>query len=156
MAGSGSKLESSLLLVTGAFTLVYVVGTAAAIRLLPRGTLGWRCAVVSFGATLGLLWMTGVHISRRRSESPRSRWPGRSDTSRASRLMPGPIDSVTVGSVAEHQAVAARLARGVVLDGVDRNSQVTSPGRDGSAPVEIGRQVQAGRGGDELQARAVR
>ncbi len=58
----GSRPESTLLLVTGAFTLVYVVGTAAAIRLLPRRTWVWRCAVVSFAATLGLLWMTGVHI----------------------------------------------------------------------------------------------
>jgi amino acid efflux transporter len=62
VAVSGSKLESTLLLVTGAFTLVYVVGTAAAIRLLPRGTWVWRCAVISFVATLGLLWMTGVHL----------------------------------------------------------------------------------------------
>jgi len=56
-------LESTLLLTTGAFTLVYVVGTAAAIRLLPRSTWVWRCAVVSFVATLALLWMTGVHLA---------------------------------------------------------------------------------------------
>ena len=62
IGAAGSKPESTLLLVTGAFTLVYVVGTAAAIRLLPRRTWVWRCAVVSFAATLGLLWMTGVHI----------------------------------------------------------------------------------------------
>ncbi len=62
VALSGSRLESTLLLVTGAFTLVYVVGTAAAIRLLPSRTWVWRCAVVSFVATLGLLWMTGVHL----------------------------------------------------------------------------------------------
>jgi amino acid efflux transporter len=62
VAAVGLRLESTLLLVTGAFTLVYVVGTAAAIRLLPRGSWVWRCAVVSFVATLGLLWMTGVHL----------------------------------------------------------------------------------------------
>ncbi len=62
IGAAGSKPESTLLLVTGAFTLVYVVGTAAAIRLLPRRTWVLRCAVVSFAATLGLLWMTGVHI----------------------------------------------------------------------------------------------
>jgi amino acid efflux transporter len=56
-------LESTLLLVTGAFTLVYVVGTAAAIRLLPRGTWVWRGAVVSFVATLALLAMTGRHLA---------------------------------------------------------------------------------------------
>ena len=37
-----------MLLVTGAFTLVYVVGTAAAMRLLPRGTWVHRGAVVAF------------------------------------------------------------------------------------------------------------
>jgi len=56
-------LESTLLLTTGAFTLVYVVGTAAAIRLLPRSTWVWRCAVVSNVSTLALLWMTGVHLA---------------------------------------------------------------------------------------------
>jgi amino acid efflux transporter len=58
----GLPLESTLLLVTGAFTLVYVVGTAAAIKLLPRGTWVWRGAVVSFAATLGLLALTGRHL----------------------------------------------------------------------------------------------
>jgi len=62
VAAAGLRLESALLLVTGAFTLVYVVGTAAAVRLLPRGTWVRRCAVVSFVATLGLLWMTGTHL----------------------------------------------------------------------------------------------
>jgi amino acid efflux transporter len=58
----GLQLESTLLLVTGAFTLVYVVGTAAAIKLLPRSTWVWRGAVVSFVATLGLLAVTGTHL----------------------------------------------------------------------------------------------
>ncbi|GAB3764781.1 amino acid efflux transporter [Nocardioides ginsengisegetis] len=62
VAATGLPLESSLLLVTGAFTLVYVVGTAAAIRLLPRGTWVWRGAVVSFVSTLGLLALTGTHL----------------------------------------------------------------------------------------------
>jgi amino acid efflux transporter len=51
-----------LLAVTGAFTLVYVVGTAAALRLLPCGSAAWRCAAVSFVATLGLLALTGRHL----------------------------------------------------------------------------------------------
>ncbi len=58
----GARLESTLLVVTGAFTLVYVVGTAAALRLLPRGGAAWRCAAVSFVATLALLVLTGRHI----------------------------------------------------------------------------------------------
>ena len=48
-------LTASVLLATGAFTVVYVVGTAAAIRLLPRGTWARRGAVVSFVSVVALL-----------------------------------------------------------------------------------------------------
>jgi amino acid efflux transporter len=53
------SLHTSLLLVTGCFTLVYVLGTAAALRLLPAG---WsrRGAGVAFVAVLGLLWLNGA------------------------------------------------------------------------------------------------
>jgi amino acid efflux transporter len=37
-AVSEMDLKSSVLLATGSFTLVYVIGTASAIRLLPRGS----------------------------------------------------------------------------------------------------------------------
>jgi amino acid efflux transporter len=52
------SLHTSLLLVTGCFTLVYVLGTAAALRLLPPG---WarRGAGVAFVAVTGLLWLNG-------------------------------------------------------------------------------------------------
>jgi amino acid efflux transporter len=51
-------LHTSMLLVTGCFTLVYVLGTAAALRLLPPG---WarRGAAVAFVAVAGLLVLTG-------------------------------------------------------------------------------------------------
>jgi len=51
-------LHTALLLVTGCFTLVYVLGTAAALRLLPAG---WsrRWAGVAFVAVLALLVLTG-------------------------------------------------------------------------------------------------
>lgn len=51
-------LHTSMLLVTGCFTLVYVIGTAAALRLLPRG---WsrRVAAVALMAVLGLLVLNG-------------------------------------------------------------------------------------------------
>ena len=51
-------LHTSMLLTTGCFTLVYVIGMAAALRLLPRG---WARAGagVSFAAVLALLWLTG-------------------------------------------------------------------------------------------------
>jgi amino acid efflux transporter len=51
-------LKTSMLLVTGCFTLVYVLGTAAALRLLPAGpSRVW--AGVAFVAVLGLLVLTG-------------------------------------------------------------------------------------------------
>jgi amino acid efflux transporter len=52
------SLHTSMLLVTGCFTLVYVLGTAAALRLLPAG---WarRGAAVAFVAVAGLLVLTG-------------------------------------------------------------------------------------------------
>jgi amino acid efflux transporter len=50
--------NSALLLVTGCFTLVYVLGTAAALRLLPRGW-SWAGAAVSFVAVLALLVLNG-------------------------------------------------------------------------------------------------
>jgi amino acid efflux transporter len=56
------ELGSLMLLATGCFTLVYVLGTAAAVRLLPRSTTGWWLAVVALASVLGLLVVTGVHV----------------------------------------------------------------------------------------------
>ncbi|MFI7597796.1 APC family permease [Actinoplanes sp. NPDC049681] len=52
------SLHTAMLLVTGCFTLVYVLGTAAALKLLPPG---WsrRGAGLAFVATLGLLVLNG-------------------------------------------------------------------------------------------------
>jgi amino acid efflux transporter len=52
-------LHTAMLLVTGCFTLVYVLGTAAALKLLPAG---WsrRGAGVAFAAVLGLLMLNGA------------------------------------------------------------------------------------------------
>jgi amino acid efflux transporter len=55
-------LTPLMLLATGCFTLVYVLGTAAAVRLLPRGTLGWWTATVALASVLVLLVMNGVHV----------------------------------------------------------------------------------------------
>jgi amino acid efflux transporter len=51
-------LHTAMLLVTGCFTLVYVLGTAAALKLLPAG---WsrRGAGIAFVAVLGLLVLSG-------------------------------------------------------------------------------------------------
>ncbi len=51
-------LHTALLLVTGCFTLVYVIGTAAALRLLPAGR-SRIIAAVAFVAVVGLLWLSG-------------------------------------------------------------------------------------------------
>jgi amino acid efflux transporter len=53
------SLHTSMLLVTGCFTLVYVLGTAAALRLLPAG---WSriAAGVAFVAVLALLGLNGA------------------------------------------------------------------------------------------------
>ncbi|MFD2023962.1 APC family permease [Promicromonospora aerolata] len=45
------------------FSLLYLVGAAAALRLLPRGGIAWWCAAVSLLAALGLLVMTGPHMT---------------------------------------------------------------------------------------------
>jgi amino acid efflux transporter len=56
------ELAPLMLLATGCFTLVYVLGTAAAVRLLPRRTSAWWMAVVALASVLGLLGVTGVHV----------------------------------------------------------------------------------------------
>jgi amino acid efflux transporter len=56
------SLNAPLLMTTGAFALVYAVGTASALRLLPRGTWVWRGAAVGLVATIGLLFLTGAHL----------------------------------------------------------------------------------------------
>ncbi len=55
-------LTPLMLLATGCFTLVYVLGTAAAVRLLPRGSRVWWTAVVALTSVLGLLLMNGWHV----------------------------------------------------------------------------------------------
>ena len=54
-------LKSLVLLITGSFTLVYVLATAAAVRLLPGG---WPrvAAVISLACSVGLLLLTGLHL----------------------------------------------------------------------------------------------
>jgi amino acid efflux transporter len=56
-------LTPLMLLATGCFTLVYVLGTGAAVRLLPRGTRAWWTAVVALTSVLGLLVMNGWHVA---------------------------------------------------------------------------------------------
>lgn len=55
-------LHTSVLVTTGSFTLVYLLGTAAAMRLLPRPGWAWTGAAISFAAVLILLVLTGWHL----------------------------------------------------------------------------------------------
>lgn len=55
-------LTPLMLLATGCFTLVYVLGTAAAVRLLPRATTARRLAAWALVSVLGLLVLNGVHV----------------------------------------------------------------------------------------------
>lgn len=59
---AGLNLEDLMLLTTGGFTLVYVFGTAAAIRLLPAKSAGRWLAVVALVSVLALAVMTGLHL----------------------------------------------------------------------------------------------
>lgn len=60
LAGVGPK--PLVLLTTGAFVLVYALGAAAALRLLPRGTWAHRSALVALVAVLALLIATGWYL----------------------------------------------------------------------------------------------
>jgi amino acid efflux transporter len=54
---------AQLVLVTvGAFVLVYVLGSAAAVRLLPRHTWAHRAAVVALASSLALLPTVGLSL----------------------------------------------------------------------------------------------
>ena len=60
VTGLGSR--PLILLTTGCFVLVYVLGTAAAVRLLPRGAWSRRAAVVALVCSCLLLVLTGAYI----------------------------------------------------------------------------------------------
>lgn len=62
IAFSGLPMESLISVVTGSFTLVYVVACAAALVLLPRWRLVWWSALISALATAVLAVLTGWQI----------------------------------------------------------------------------------------------
>src|SRR5690606_5760862 len=63
LAALHRSTDAILLMATATFSLLYVVGAAAALRLLPRFGAAWWCAGVSLVAALGLLGMTGPHMT---------------------------------------------------------------------------------------------
>jgi amino acid efflux transporter len=62
VAAVGVGPRPLVLLTTGSFVLVYLLGTAAAIRLLPKRSWSRRAAVVAFASSLFLLAATGVYL----------------------------------------------------------------------------------------------
>ena len=54
-------LTPLMLLATGCFTLVYVLGTASALRLLPRWSRAWWTAAIAFASVVALLVANGLH-----------------------------------------------------------------------------------------------
>jgi amino acid efflux transporter len=60
--GETAGAELSARLTTGCFVLVYVLGTAAAVRLLPRGSWSRRAAVVALACSALLLATTGWYL----------------------------------------------------------------------------------------------
>jgi amino acid efflux transporter len=54
--------KGAVLLTTGSFTLVYVLGMAAALKLLPRKTWAWRGSIVALVFVIALLALTGVYV----------------------------------------------------------------------------------------------
>ena len=60
VSGVGPRL--SVLLTTGSFVVVYLLGMAAAVRLLPQGSWSRRGALVAFAAVVVLLFMIGWYV----------------------------------------------------------------------------------------------
>lgn len=54
--------KGAVLLTTGSFTLVYVLGMAAALKLLPRRTWAWRGSIVALVFVVALLVLTGLYV----------------------------------------------------------------------------------------------
>jgi amino acid efflux transporter len=61
VAVTGAGPKQAALVTTGSFVLVYIAGTAAAVRLLPRRSWSRRAAAVAFAAVVVLLVVTGVY-----------------------------------------------------------------------------------------------
>ncbi|WP_245735730.1 APC family permease [Pedococcus cremeus] len=99
-AATGVGLGPLMLLASGCFTLVYVVGTAAAVRLLPRHSWAWRGAVVALASVLVLLVFIGLHalwaVGVGAAALAYQGWRGRRDArepapARSARAVPVPL-----------------------------------------------------------------
>jgi amino acid efflux transporter len=63
VAVTGVGTGPLVLATTGCFVMVYAVGVAAAIRLLPRRSAGWWTAVIAFATVLTLMATTGAYLA---------------------------------------------------------------------------------------------
>jgi amino acid efflux transporter len=61
VATTGASARQAALVTTGSFVVVYIAGTAAAVRLLPRGSWPRRAAMAALAAVIVLLLVTGVY-----------------------------------------------------------------------------------------------
>jgi amino acid efflux transporter len=62
VAATGVGPRASVQLTTGSFILIYVLGTASAVKLLPRGTWAHRAAAIALASVVILLVLTGVYV----------------------------------------------------------------------------------------------
>ena len=59
---AGGDLQPFILVHTASMVAIYVIGMIAAVRLLPRGTAGHRCASIAVVLTLALLPLAGIAL----------------------------------------------------------------------------------------------
>ena len=151
-------LTPLMLLATGCFTLVYVLGTAAAVRLLERGSRAWWTAVVALVSVLGLLVMNGWHVVWALGVAAAAvayQWrAGRAGRRSATRRGSGGLAGGAVGQRLEQGGAEGREVVGVaagdevaVLDdllvdplraGVAQVGLQARPARDGAAAHDVG------------------
>ncbi|WP_432973107.1 APC family permease [Dactylosporangium sp. CA-233914] len=62
VAATGTGTRALVLLTSGCFVLVYLMGSAAAVKLLPRSSAARRCALAALVASVGLMIVTGWYV----------------------------------------------------------------------------------------------
>jgi amino acid efflux transporter len=63
VAVTGTGAEPAIMFSAASFSVVYAIGVAAAVRLLPRGSWGRRSAWAALAAVLALLVLSGLHLA---------------------------------------------------------------------------------------------
>jgi amino acid efflux transporter len=165
-------LTPLMLLATGCFTLVYVLGTAAAVRLLERGSRAWWTAVVALASVLGLLVMNGWHVVWALGVAGAAvtyqSWAGHRERSSGSgglaggavrqRLEEGGVEGRQVVGVAARDEVAVLddLLVDPLRAGVAQVGLEAGPAGDGAAAHDVGLDESPGRVADRGHRLATR